>query len=130
MNTFWSVVIGVSVGILLFSLCLLVKFCCCNGRNRQNLYKDSESGLRRTTTPLLQRDRQLEGSSQFNVETEFRSWKKSQINTFDRQFESLLKDSYATKLEVENQNRHRRDESEAVPKKSIAKKPYQKRPFQ
>ena len=73
MNTFWSVVIGVSAGILLFFLCLLVKFCCCNGRNRQNYNKeDSESGLQGTKIPLLQRDHQFVGSSQFNVEREFR----------------------------------------------------------
>ena len=122
MNTFWSIVIGVSIGILLFFLCLLVKFCFFNERNRQNLKKESESGLQRTTTPLLQRDLQFEGSSQFNVESEFRTWNKSQRNTFDRQFESPLKDSYSTKLEVENQSWHRKDESEAVPKKSIHKK--------
>ena len=118
MKFLWIVVIAICVVVLLVLL-YLVNYCCRNNRNGQNIKKEREIKFEQASTRLFQRERQFEGPSyvgpsQFNVESEYRSWNKPQTKVFNPQFQSELKYSYTPKLQPENQNRH---ESRANPKK-------------
>ena len=115
MKILWIIVICVSVVVvLLVFLCLFAKFCCYKERKRTKDKLRREQEL----TRLLQRERQFEGPSQFNVESDlYHSWDKSPTKNVDPQFQSQLKYSYTPKLHVENRNRHHRNESRAIPKK-------------
>ena len=112
MKFLWIVVIAICVVVLLVLLYLLT-YCCRSNRNEQNNNIEREQA----STRLFQRERQFEGPSQFNVESEYRSWNKPQTSSLDNQFQSPLKYSYPTRLPVESQNhRHPRNESRTIPK--------------
>ena len=122
MKILWIIVICASVVVLLVFLCLFAKFCCSIERKRakDNLRREREFGFQQASTRLLQREHQFQGSTQFNVESDYRSWNKPQTNSFDNQFQSPLKYSYPTKLPVESQNhRHPRNTSRTIPKQVV-----------
>ena len=115
MKFLWIVVIAICVVVLLVLLYLLT-YCCRSNRNEQNNNIEREQA----STRLFQRERQFEGPSQFNVESEYRSWNKPQTSSLDNQFQSPLKYSYPTRLPVESQNhRHPRNESRTIPKQVV-----------
>ena len=128
MKILWIIVICVSVVVLLVFLCLFAKFCCSieRKRNQDKLRREREIGFQQASTRLFQREHQFQGLTQFNVESDYRSWNKAQTKSFDNQFQSPLKYSYPTKLPVESQNhRHPRNESRTIPKQVVQAKEHQ-----